>query len=138
MSATLCPTTEIDLDICDLPVVTNDEYETAPMAVALPPQQPIDEETLYVGFEKAISDRCHTWKHLSDGTLNSVQHTSDSRHTGKNCASSVFPATNPLINNQVIDFLHYNWQRSVLVVCLALMFILIGFDVMGLLVLSMR
>lgn len=138
MSATLCPTTDIDLEACVSPVATNDEYETTPMAVVLPQQQPVDEEMLYAGFEEAISDRCQTWKHLSDGTLNSVQRTSDSRRTGKNYASSVFPVTDPLINNQVIEFLHRNWQRSVLVVCLALMFILIGFDVMGMLVLAMR
>ncbi|GCE05202.1 hypothetical protein [Dictyobacter aurantiacus] len=132
MSATLCPTTDIDLDVCNVSIATNDEYETTPMAVALPPQQADDEEVLYAGFEEAISGRCQAWKRLSDGSLNSVQHTS------KKYATAALPTTEALTTDQMVAFVQRNWQSGVLIACLALMFILIGFDVMGMLVLAMR
>lgn len=133
MSAILCPTTDIDLDVCVVPVAVNDGYETAPMVAVLPSPQVDDEETLYASFEEAINARCQTWKRLSDGSLYSVQ-----SHTEKNYASSVSPMTDTLVNDQVIESVHRNWWLGIMVACLALMLILIGFDVMGMLVLAMR
>ncbi|GCE19206.1 hypothetical protein [Dictyobacter kobayashii] len=139
MNATLCPITDLDLEVCDLSVAIEDEYDTTPMTVVtLPQQQPVDEELLYAGFEEALSNRLCQWKRLSDGSLNSIPRSPVAPVSEAVSVMSVVPVTEPLLNDQVIALLRHNWQRSIIFVCLALMLILMGFDIMGMLVLSMR
>ncbi len=128
MNATLCRTTEQEIDICDAPARENN-YETAPMRVVLPLFQQPNEEALHTSFEEAISDRqiaLHArLQHLPTSPLSGPLAPYNTEPL-----ASVAPA---LISQRQRLPLHI--QRSFRQVCMAVMFSLVGFDVMGLLVL---
>ncbi|GER88175.1 hypothetical protein KDW_23370 [Dictyobacter vulcani] len=137
MNATICRITDLDLDVCyDFAIVDND-YDTAPMVAVVPSPQPVDEETLYSSFEEALTDRItgshRNWYHLSDGNLNSVpvNYETDEFLT-------VAPATEPIALVDETSVSMPIWLRNLVCTCLALIFLLIGFDMMGLLELSIH
>ena len=110
---------------------------TAPMVAVLPPYQPPSEEELYTSFEEAISKRSGA---LYGGMLSHpalyTQNTCDSdrityTHTTHNVAEIRRQNRSQLLPSSA-------WQRCVVLINLALIFMLTGFDLMGLLILHMH
>ena len=113
-----------------------DMNATAPMAAVQPAYKPLDEEELHMSFEEAISDRLVAldWrlKHLSTSSLYYTHVT-------------ILPSTRPSVTTPVTQTatcpssrLGKRWQGAIPLIWLALMFMLLGIDLMGLLVLYMR
>lgn len=159
LNATLCRDPKTDLKICDLPVMAEDSYATMPLGIVLPRQLPIDENVLYTSFEAALSDRLTAlndhWNRQSDGQLTSIQQTPPHAMDLLQAPSyamdlsqtSVYSTdlllveqphanTEPLTiqSNEIVHL----WARRIIFVCLALMLLMVGFDLMGLLVLLIR
>ena|SRR5690242_17528249 len=123
-------------------------YVTVPM-VAFPPvfQQPDeDEEELYTSFEEAISNRLIALhERLSDPALHTLSR-SPYRYMGTayqtlplavalptTDAAAWTPGLGPIVRKP-----RRSWRRSIFYTCLALIFSLVGFDLMGLLILNAR
>jgi hypothetical protein len=146
MNSTLCVTTDVELDNYVIQTDTmpvEDTYTTIPIVAIQPLYQEPDEEELHTSFEEAISERLVTLRKRLSQTSNALLSTQQLRRdihpvsltTGKYATTplSVVPSsvTRPsLLGNES--------QRVVIFACLALMCMLIGFDLMGLLVLSIR
>lgn len=117
-----------------------DWFATTPALLVASPYLLSDEEELHTSFEHAISDRLIAVnKRLSliSGPLTNSQHihvqTTRPLHQTylpANDKPSPRPAAYAPTNSP-----ETTWQRSILLGSLALMFILVGFDIMGLLVL---
>jgi hypothetical protein len=139
LNAALCSKTKLDLKIRDLVVMREDRYATTPLGIVLPRQLPIDEEVIYSSFEEALSDRLIAlndhWNYRSDCQLTSIQ-------------QEPSYATNPLLvaqsrtDTEPLTFQFHQiariWPRWMIFGCLALMLLMIGFDLMGLLILHIR
>ena len=105
----------------------------------MPAYQQPNEEELYTSFEAAISNRaCLLNRQLSlkSGhlTYTNVQPTTEPLHPSNTLAKSIDIPELP----QVTLSSSYGgnvWQRMIVFACAALMFMLLGFDMMGLLVL---
>jgi len=113
--------------VCDIfaaPIV-EDQFATTPIITVLPAlayEQP-DEEELYTSFEQAISDRVLA------------------------ISKQLSRISGPLVNSQVVrsvkqqndrlnpTFLSLAWKQCILYMSLAMMFLLVGFDLMGMLML---
>ena len=133
MNSILCSSTDTELDIrriiADMPA-PEDMYATAPMALQQPAYRQTDEE-LHTSFEEAISDRVlavnRQLQRLS-GTLTSTR--------------QVQPQTSSWLKKQVLALrsssFEQAWPKGILFAALALMLLMVGFDLMGLLVLHMR
>ena len=111
-------------------------YATAPMAAVLPSYQPPSEEELHTSFEQAIS---HRTSELNE-RLSRYSHPALSAQSAQQRGS--FVEINTTANDLAIrperNVLQTTWQRFVILSGLALIFMLIGFDLMGLLVLHMH
>ena len=113
----------------DLPAV-EDRFVTEPIIVVEPAYRQLNEEELHTLFEQAISDRVvavsarlkRVSSALNDCLPVSPEPTSQRMHQAP---VEVVPSS-------------WLWQRFVIVASLALMFLLTGFDLMGVLVLHMR
>ena len=111
-----------------------DQYATTPMAVVQPAFQFPGEEELYTSFEQAISDRVmavnRQLNRLSGPITDTgyVQpHTDDLVHPDIPIMTVPLPAiANPAQHGNV-------WQQTVLMVCLCLALVMLGFDLMGVL-----
>jgi len=105
-----------------LPSITGDSYVTVPMAVVGPAALSLDEEKLHSSFEHALSKRTSALQvSLYDLKRLAIR---DQTHYAR-------PLERLLVCTST-------WQRYVISLGLALSLMLIGFDVMGLLVLHMR
>ncbi len=113
----------------DLPAV-EDRFVTEPIIAVEPAYRQLNEEELHTLFEQAISDRVVAvsarLKRIS-GALN-------------DCLPVSSETTSQRMHQAPVEVVPSNWlwQRSVIVASLALMFLLTGFDLMGVLVLHMR
>jgi hypothetical protein len=118
-----------------------DWFATMPALPAVAPQQQLpDEEELHTSFEHAISNRLiavNRQLSLISGPLTD----SGQAHgyvTGQLKQASLVPNIEvavPLVAYTSPRWLGTAWQRSLIMISLALMFLLVGFDLMGLLVL---
>ncbi len=139
MNATLCSETQSDLEIRDLAVMTEDHYATMPLGIVLPKQLPVDEEVLYTSFEEALSDRLIAlndhWNYRSDCQLTGIQQ-EPSYATNPSLVAQSHTDTEPLAvqSHQITRI----WPRWMIFGCLELMRLMIGFDLMGLLILHIR
>jgi hypothetical protein len=106
MNATVCRTTDVDLELDNL-VSLDDGYETTPILAITPILQRPDEEELHTQFEEALYERATRF---------------GSRLKCLRDEASAKP----------------NIQRVLIYFCAALSCILLGFDLMGLLVLHMH
>jgi hypothetical protein len=148
MNCTLTRATSEELDAwgvhANLPPATFSEhsfYATAPMAAILPPYEPPSEEELHTSFENAISDRVSALH----GRLSrpSLQHPSvlntESIHNVDPILRPRTTYSNATIQRRHLTHLPlFGWKRGIVLISLALIFMLIGFDLMGLLVLHMH
>jgi hypothetical protein len=118
-----------------------------PASTPVPTYQPLDEEELHTSFEQAISDRVlavgrmlqlHSHAHVVSGLLEQqtalLAHPTPASHIeqtvvfeqpGKSKKSLALLSNKP-------------WLRSLTYASLALLFMLVGFDLMGMLVLFAR
>lgn len=117
----------------DIPVMV-DSYMTQPMPVMTLPCELVDEEEVYSAFEEALSERQRAlqWKSrlLSNASLHAVRNTDPLAQQ-----SVTFARTNVSTDTSASN---RGWQRGLIFASLALIFILAGFDLMGLLVLHMH
>ena len=130
-------------------VETRNVYATEPMPALkkLPYQQP-DEEELHTSFEEAISDRllalhCRLSR-LSNPTL-AVQNAE--RNTDA-VLSTTASTRNTTVARELVqitvapdrseNITRPSWKRATIFACSATMFLLLGFDLMGFLVLHMH
>ncbi len=124
-------------------------YVTVPMVAFTPVFQQPDEEELYTSFEEAISDRLTALhdrlSRLSDPALHTLSR-SPYRSLGTAYQTSplaiVWPTTDAAARTPdlgpIVRKSRWSWRRSIFYICLALIFSLIGFDLMGLLILNAR
>jgi hypothetical protein len=102
------------------------------MAAVLPPYEAPSEEELHTSFEQAISRR----------TSELHERLSRYSYPALSAQSGRFVEINTTANDPAIQSkskaAKTGWQRFVILSGLALMFMLIGFDLMGLLVLHMH
>ncbi len=114
-----------------------DWFATMPAIPAVLSQQKIDEEELHTSFEHAISDRLITVnKKLSliSGPLTDPERV-HLQSTQKLIRSHSIPNVEVTADSTPHASIKGRWWRSLLLFSLALMFLLVGFDIMGLLVL---
>ncbi|HTK05689.1 MAG TPA: hypothetical protein VL485_00845 [Ktedonobacteraceae bacterium] len=104
-------------------------YTTTPMAAVLPVYQAPCEEELHASFEKAISGRLTTVHHR----LAHLHYISYSE-TGPLAHSTTYPEVFTVPPARA----SHSRQKIFAFVALAFLFLLAGFDLMGLLVLHMR
>jgi hypothetical protein len=108
------------------------------MAAILPSYQPPSEEELHTSFEEAISDRVSALRGRLSHQHQSVLYTQYLHNIDPILRSSKRDH-NPTTRKQLSLHLPMaGWQRLVSLIGLALIFTLIGFDLMGLLILHMR
>ena len=113
-----------------------DQYATTPMAVVQPAFQFQGEEELHTSFEQAISDRVlavNRQLNRLSGPITGVRyvqpHTDDLVHPDIPTMIVPSPAVaNPAHHENV-------WQPIVLMICLCLILVMLGFDLMGVLLL---
>lgn len=139
MNNTLCMTTDAELNNISNCTTCFDLFEgvednaTAPMASVLPPSQQWSEEELHTSFEQALIGRV-TEVHGRLSRISSVR----------------IPTQRAMCNTDpIVAFLTFTgakkhrlprngmWQRYVIFVSFVFMCIMMGFDLMGLLVLHM-
>lgn len=159
MNATLCRTTDADLEFDDL-VPIDDGYETTPILAVTPFAQSPDEEELHMQFEEALCERATAFgsclKCLRDSAwyteVPAVPLLSSSLAvlTTEPLAEKTNAETSPGQSNQIYmpqtqalqqaasELLKHSAQRVLIYFCCALIFMLLGFDLMGLLVLHIR
>ena len=125
---------------------TQDRFATMPVLAMIPAYQPPSEEELHTSFEQAISDRLlaiNKQLNLISGPLAHTQglHFNTEFPSQSDAITYVKLPAVPVQQNGVKlqpTLLVNAWQRNLVFSCLALMFILTGFDLMGLLMLYIR
>jgi len=135
VSSMLCIATDVELNSYEL-YGQNDAYATTPMATVTRMPQAIDEEVLYTSFEEAISDRVVALhgrlSRLSNPQLQ-VECSSQTSGLIENMSTSILSEQKGYDTQR--SLFGRGWQLGLMWCCLALMFTLLGFDLMGLLVL---
>ncbi len=116
--------------------LVDDRFATEPMTVVTLTEQQVSEEELHRFFEQAISARLHS----IGGPLTPWPHTTgDGRYT---TSVKRVPSTEPLRQcggaGMWSSLLSNPWQRGIVLASLALLLLMSGFDLMGLLVLHLR
>jgi hypothetical protein len=124
-------------------LLLEDQYATIPVAAVKPACQQTDEEQLHTSFEQAISDRVLAVNRqlsrlsgpITDTGYGYVQpHTDELVQQDIPVMTGMTGMTVPL-PAVVNPSGHVNiWQQIVLMVCLCLMLVLLGFDLMGVLI----
>lgn len=154
MNNTICVSEDTTFDVGLFNQVntgTHNVYATEPMPAIkkLPYQQP-DEEELHTSFEEAISDRLL----VLHSRLSRLSHPTLTVQNAERTTDAVL-STTPLIRNTTtakkfaqivtapdrlenVSYPTIARKRTTILACSATMFILLGFDLMGLLVLHMH
>jgi hypothetical protein len=127
MNSTLCYQVDFDAvhDIFTDTSLVQDQFATTPIIAVHPARayEHADEEELYTSFEQAISDRVlAVSKQLS-------------RISGPLVNSQTVQSVKPQNDRVNPTFLSHASKQIILYVGLAVMFLLVGFDLMGLLML---
>mgnify|MGYP003623160814 CR=1 FL=1 len=133
-----CLATDAELDICNVPDLQED-FTTRPIQAIQSEQRVTDEEALHLSFEEAISDRSGALRISWNAAGSAFANTGPLRDTAIKQALSTLAAEDA----ELPQYTHTSlpgtgWQRSVTYVCIALMLMLIGFDLMGLLILRLH
>ncbi len=123
--------------------VVDDRLATEPMTAVQPAEWQVSEEELHRFFEQAMSDRLQAisayLKCVSGPLTHQPLTTGEGRYIG---SVEVVPSTEPLKLSggagMWSSLLSKTWQRGIILVSLALLLLMSGFDLMGLLVLHMR
>jgi hypothetical protein len=121
----------------------DDQFATEPSTAVKPAEQQVSEEELLRFFEQALSDRMQAISGCSNrvsGSLTQQPYTTgDARNTW---SVDGVPSTVSLRTRGGAGMWSslpgHRWQRSIILASLALLLLLSGFDLMGVLVLLMR
>lgn len=119
-------------------------YATVPMPVVTPVYVRPDEEELYTSFEEAISDRVLAMRgrlsRSSDPLLytHSAGCNTDVAFSACASTSNTTAAQASLLATSKQKRSRLSWQRATIFTCAALSFALIGFDLMGILMLHVH
>jgi hypothetical protein len=128
--------------------VVDGAYATMPMAAIRPTYQSLDEEELHTSFENAISGRLNALHERLNSISNAQLHNPQQRSSHTNGIIPVAGVTTSAASD--VDFTNMptmaqlqpqpalSWQRRLMYIGLALIFIMLGFDLMGLLALHIR
>jgi hypothetical protein len=133
-------------------LTVQDRFATMPVLAAAPVYQPASEEELYTSFEQAISDRLLAMNKqlsLKSGPLGHTgllelnmeplsQHSQISHHSSMTNITLATVSLQKHDEKALPALLGNVWQRSFIFASFALMLMLLGFDLMGLLVLHMH
>ena len=145
MNCTLTRATSEELDVwgvhANLPPATfsdHNHYATAPMAAILPTYEPPSEEELHTSFEKAISDRVSALHGRLSRQHSSIHNAKHIRNTDPILRPHTTHSNATMQRRHITHLLLSGWKRNIVLVSLAVSFMLIGFDLMGLLVLHMH
>ncbi len=131
--------TQFDLQSLSLAMLSDDEYfVTTPMIAVhtnLPEARAVEE--MYTSFEEALSGRAQAVSlqlHRLSGPLSTTPHIPSTPTTDALMLQQAL-ATEPL---KVLPLTQHwqNWQRRIVLTCLCSSLLLIGFDFMGLLLLT--
>ncbi len=157
MNCTLCRPTDTELNenfVQGTMTVAENAYATVPMVAVKTVYQQPDEEELHTSFEEAISDRLIALHSRLDRISKPLSNTQDLHYDTDPVLSASLKNTtatlalghvrathstdqlkpSPTFSHPMVN----SWQRIMIFACLALMFMLLGFDVMGSLVLHMH
>ncbi len=134
--------------------VVDDRFITELMTTVKPAEQQVSEEELHRFFEQAISDRIQAvsvYLNRINGPLPSQPHTTDEREclvsargtstfgsVLESCLGDRYPLAGTRGAGIWSSLLSNPWQRSITLVSLALLLMMSGFDLMGVLVLHLR
>ena len=137
MNSVLCPTTDTILHKCLLESDTmnmneahyEESYVTTPMAVVQPVS--LGEEELHALFESAISSRLLAMREQMDRISGPLPYTQLRTYETEMLPRVVMQPKKRFV-------LRHSWQRTLLYASLGLLLTMIGFDLMGLLVLYTR
>jgi hypothetical protein len=121
----------------------DDQFATEPLTAVKPAEQQVSEEELLRFFEQAISDRMQAISAYSNRVSGSLIHqphtTGDTRDTGSVDGALSTESLRKCGGAGMWSSLPGNpWQRSIILASLALLLLMIGFDLMRVLVLHMR
>ncbi len=112
----------------DIASIGNAQYATTPMPAFRPVFQQPNEEELHTSFEEAISERVLAVNRR-------LGHLSRGHSRGRQSVSHVECGRSSRESSRALARVGKAWQRGVLLMSIALMLVLLGFDLMGLLVL---
>lgn len=137
------PGTTMTEDLIADTFMIKDWFATTPMLPAIPTYQTPDEEELHTSFEHAISGRLIAVNRrlsLVSGPLTTseqvhLQITKPLQQTYVAANATNHKPTPRSTDHANTKWLETTWQRTVLLASVALIFLLAGFDIMGLLVL---
>ncbi len=125
----------------------DDQFATKPMTTVKPAEQRVSEEELLSSFEQAISDRvqaisAYSWR-VSGPLTHQPRTTGDRGGLVSTRGTSALPnVLVPLVDTRgagcCASLLGKTWQRGIILASLALLLLMSGFDLMGLLVLYIR
>ena len=115
----------------DMASIGDSLYVTTPMLAFRPVFQQPDEEELYTSFEEAISDRvlAVNWR---------LSHLSRTHRSVRQSVSHVECGRSSRESGAALARVGNAWQSGVRLISIALMLVLLGFDLMGLLVLHVH
>jgi len=121
----------------------DNQFATEPLTAVKPAEQQVSEEELLRFFEQAISDRIQAISACAkrvSGSLTPQPHTTgDARPTGSVDGAPSTESWSKRGGAGMWSSLPGNpWQRRIILVSLALLLLLSGFDLMGVLILHMR
>ncbi len=133
MNSVLCRVTDAALNECVNMNATpgGEAYATAPMAVVQPAAN-LSEEELHTLFESAISSRLLAMREQMDRISGPLPYHTQQR----NYETERLPII--VKQPEKVLLFHNAWQRIIMFGSLGLMLTMLGFDLMGLLVLCMR
>ncbi|HLZ57466.1 MAG TPA: hypothetical protein VKR06_11005 [Ktedonosporobacter sp.] len=145
MNCTLCISTDADLDCrqgmtyspgysvyTDVPVV-EDSYTTTPLETVKASYHPLDEETLHTSFEEAISERVLALRER----LGRMNHkVSLGQDAGQIRRAPLKQRT--ILQPMALSLPGGGWRHGIMLGGMAFLFTLLGFDLMGLLVLVLH
>lgn len=129
--------TTLKADLTTDTSMIEDWFATMPAVPAVLSQQVPDEEELHTSFEHAISDRLFIVNRklsLISGPLTDPERVHLQATQRLNHSYSI-PKVEMTASSTPHASMKGTWQRGLLLVSVALMFLLVGFDIMGLLVL---
>lgn len=121
--------------------LVEDRFATMPVLAVSPLTQPLSEEELHTSFEQAISDRLMIVNQRLSRASGPLTYTYPQRSQMHTEPLGDINAMNSAVYPPVPEQQHHaapskgDWRRLFTYCCLALMFTLIGFDLMGVLML---
>ncbi len=124
-------------------IVDDDQFATQPVPTVETADEQLSEEELHALFEQAMSDRMQAISACLSPISGQLTHRPNTTHHWWDVSSvEVEPSTEQSRQCSAAgtwsSLLNTAWQRGITLACLALMLVMSGFDLMGLLILHIR